>query len=172
MSRQQQTVLLHSRPASVEFVVDKVEMGQVSLSVLLFLPSVPFHQCSILIHPSLMLYNLSNWQNNKTFLPLSPSLHEKVQQSKPELCSLHCAEVPRWQLHQWINMHKPVMHKEDIAIAEILLLSNLTGKAVDCHEYSEIVRILRKSMNLSAGRLLQGQQKTRQENKASFSWQQ
>jgi len=45
------------------------------------------------------------------------------------------------------------MHKEDISIAEILQLSNGTGKEVDCHKYSEIFRILRKSLNLSAGRL-------------------
>jgi len=123
------------------------------------------------IQPSLTLYNLSNWQNKKTFLPLSPPLHQKVQQSKPVLCSLHCAEAPRWQLHHWINMHRPVMHKEDLSIAEILQLSNMTGKEVDCHKYSEIFKTLRKSMNLSAGRLLWGQQKTRQVYKASrFSW--
>ena len=84
------------------------------------------------------------------------------------LCLLHCAEAPRWQLHHWINMHRPVMHKEDISIAEILQLSNRKGKDVDCHKY-EIFRTLCKSLNLSAWCLLWGQQKPRQSTRLQDS---
>ena len=42
----------------VEFVVDKVALGQVSLPALQFPLSVSFHQCSILIHLPPTLYNV------------------------------------------------------------------------------------------------------------------
>jgi hypothetical protein len=42
----------------VRFVLDKVALGQVPFAVLQFPPSVSFHQCSILIHVPLTLYNV------------------------------------------------------------------------------------------------------------------
>ena len=152
----------------MQFVVDKVVMGKVSLPALCFPPSIPFHQCSH-THPSIhhWCYIISATNGIIKHSSLSPPLHDKVQQSKPVLCLLHCAEAPRWQLHQWINMRRPVMHTEDISIAEILQLSNWTGKEVHCQKYSEIFRTLCKSLNLPAGCLLWGQQKPKQKYKAS-----
>jgi len=51
--------MFNSRPVHVGFVVNKVALRQVFHRVILFSLSVPFHQCSILIHLPVMLCEVS-----------------------------------------------------------------------------------------------------------------
>lgn len=70
-------------PLNAGFVVDKSSLGQILLLVVQF-SSVSFHQFSVFIHLSSMLYNQRNWQHVWiTYIILQGSLNNAMVYCKP-----------------------------------------------------------------------------------------
>jgi hypothetical protein len=90
----------------VAFVIDKVALGQLfSVSTYIFPVSLPFHECTILIHTSIIDAGGGSVGILITVVSEKWKLSEKV-----DLCGLQqqsyihmCREVTDWQQLQWLK---------------------------------------------------------------------